>query len=240
MLTSTSGSLFYQRKDGGYWDLQENIHIFGHPTLEVLTIRRAKLDMQGFESLEKPEMTPLKELHLVECDINEDGLTDLLGFPEALKEISLTQLEVPFPPLEESPEDIEDFILAMQPVQHSLETISIDFATLGSENPLKLRGFDALTSLELRDYQLYGQSGPRLTTVGLPPNLEILTFLNTAAQEEEFEELLCYTIENKEIFARKLSQIVLVEGEAGLPPKFVDLCTKAGISIGVTISEPDD
>ncbi|KAH8601907.1 hypothetical protein B0O99DRAFT_202902 [Bisporella sp. PMI_857] len=210
-------TLFYQCEDDGYWDLQENIHIFSHPALESLTIRRAKLDQRGFESLELPSETPLRELHLIECDINDDGLTELLLFPEALKEISMTQLEDPSPPLEETPEDLNDFILAFQSAMHSLETISIDFPTIKAKDPLKLREFEAVTSLELRDYQLFGASG--LSSVAFPPNLETLTFLNDVGVDEDLTELLCYTIEKKDIFARNLKQLVVPEGKKPLPKR---------------------
>lgn len=226
VLTTTSGSLFYQREDNGYWDLQENIHIFGHPTLENLTIRRAKLDRRGFESLEQPAETPLKELHFIECDINDEGLTDILVIPEALEEITLTHSTDPILALEESSDDVEDYILAMKSAQHSLKTISIDSASLGAENPLKMRAFDMLTSLEIRDYQLFGQSSdsPRLESVGWPPNLQVLTFLNQIGEDEEIVDLLCYALENKDIVARKLQRMILVEREDSLPPKIIEAC----------------
>ncbi len=227
MLTKPTGSLFYQAEDNGYWDLQENIHIFGHPTLESLTIRRAKLDERGFESLEKPWETALKELHLIECDINDDALADLLVMPEALKEITITQLEIPEPPLEESPEFMEDYILSLRSAQHSLETISIDFATLSGKNPLKLRDFDQVKSLQLRDYQLFGLKTPRLHSVGLPPNLEYLEFFNEVGKDEEVAELLSYTIENKDIFARKWNKMVVAGGEVGIPSNILEACTAA-------------
>ncbi|KAH8648306.1 hypothetical protein BGZ60DRAFT_390485 [Tricladium varicosporioides] len=222
-----SCSLFYQREDDGYWDLQENIHIFSHPTLESLTIRRAKLDAKGFDSLEKPAQTVLEALHLLECDINDDALADLLLIPENLKEIIITQLETPDPPLEESAEDMEDYIFALSSAQHSLETISIDFASLNGLSALRMREFEALKSLELRDYQLFGQSSPRLHSVGLPPKLEILKFLNNVGEDEEIEELLCYMIENKSIMARSLKEMVIVEGENGVNPKVVEACKNA-------------
>lgn len=226
-----SGSLFYQCEDNGYWDLQENIHIFGHPTLESLTIRRAKLDQRGFDSLEKPEYTALKELHLIECDINDDALSDILTHPEALKEFSITQLAIPKPPLEESPDDIEDYILALQSAQHSLETITIDFPTLGAENPLRLRDFDVLRELQLCDYQLFGQKMPRLHSVGLPSNLEVLEFLNHVGQDEEITDLLHYTIENKAILARKWTHLVVDGGEESLPSKLVEACEQYDIQV---------
>jgi hypothetical protein len=160
-------------------------------------------------------------------------LSDLLLIPDALQEITVTQLQFPSPPLEESPDDVEDYVLAMQSAQHSLKTISIGCATLSAENPLKLRGFESLTSLELRDYQLFGQScgSPRLHSVGLPPNLEMLKFLNAVGEDEELLDLLCYTIECKDLLARKLHQIVVVEGERGLPPKLVKACLSMHIHL---------
>jgi hypothetical protein len=221
--------LFYQCDDRGYWDLRENIHVFGHPTLEFLTIRRAKLDERGFESLEQPSETGLRELHLLECDINDDALSDILLMPEALKVITITQLEVPSPPLEHSPDDIEDYILALRSAHHSLHAITIDFATLGAENALRLREFDTLKSLRLRDFQFFGQSlgNPRLHSAALPPNLEVLEFFNALGEDDEVMELLCYTLENSGITARKLRELVVVEGERGLPSKFLEACEAA-------------
>ena len=233
VLTLLSGSLFYLCEDGGYWDLQENIHILSHPTLVKLTIRRAKLDQRGFESLEQPSETPLKELHLVECDLNDDGLSNLLLIPEALQEITITQLQFPSPPLEESPDDIEDYILAMKSAEHSLQIISIDFATLSAENPLKLRGFECLKSLELRDYQLFGQSSgsPRLHSVGLPPNLEVLRFLNLVGEDEELVDLLCYTVENKAILASKLHKIEVINKEYSLLDNLGKACEAVNVCL---------
>ncbi|KAL5331963.1 hypothetical protein ACEPPN_001504 [Leptodophora sp. 'Broadleaf-Isolate-01'] len=216
-------SLFYQREDGGYWDLQENIHIFGHPTLEHLIIRRAKLDERGFESLEKPWYTGLKTLQLLECDIHDDALADLLVLPEALEEITITQLPDPEPALEESPEYMEDYILSCRSAQHSLQKITIDFPTLAGKNPLKLRDFELLTELKLRDHQLFGMKTPRLQSVALPQNLERLEFLNEVGKDDEVAELLCYTIENKDIFARKWVDLVVIEG-SGVPDRIKEVC----------------
>ena len=215
--------MFFQTEDGGYWDLQENIHIFSHPTLESLTIRRAKLDERGFDSLEKPSETALKELHFIECDINDDALADILLHPGALKEISITQLEVPNPELEESPENIDDYILAMSSAKHSLETISINFPTLGAKNPLRLREFEVLKSLQLRDFQLFGQAPPRLHNVGLPPSLEYLEFFNEFGldHDEDIIDLLCYFLEH-DTLGRHLCDVKVVKGEGGLPPRIIE------------------
>ncbi|KAL2065333.1 hypothetical protein VTL71DRAFT_3002 [Oculimacula yallundae] len=221
-------SLFYQREDGGYWDLQENIHIFGHPTLEHLTIRRAKLDERGYESLEKPWYTGLKTLSLIECDIHDDALADLLVLPEALEEIIITQLADPEPALEESPEYMEDYILACRSAQHSLKKIVVDFPTLAGKNPLKLRDFECLVEVHVSINQLFGMKTPRLMSVALPPNLERLEFLGDVGKDEEVTELLAYTVENKDVFARKWESLVVNggsnAGEEGVPERVREVC----------------
>jgi hypothetical protein len=232
--------LFYQCEDGGYWDVQNNIHIFSHPTLESLTLRRGKLDHRGFDALEKPEFTALKELHFIECDIDDDALTDILLHPEALREFTITQLASPDPELEESPEDVEDYILALKSAQHSLESITIDFPTLGAENPLRLRDFEVLKSIQIRDYQLFGQKAPRMHGVGLPPLLETLEFLNPVGEDEEIMELLCYTVENKEILARKWEKLIVVEGKEGIPKKVIEACEGAGREFLNVVQEGDE
>ena len=136
----------------------------------------------------------------------------------------MKQLDNPKPPLEETPEDIEEYIFALHSAIHSLESISIDFPTLRCKNPLKLRDFEAVTSLELRDYQLFGTSG--LSSVAFPPNLETLTFLNEVGDDEALTELLCYTLEKKDIFARNLRRLVVPEGTKPLPQKLVEVCTE--------------
>jgi hypothetical protein len=233
-------SLFYQCEDGGYWDVQNNIHIFSHPTLESLTLRRGKLDHRGFDALEKPEFTALKELHFIECDIDDDALSDILLHPEALQEFTITQLASPDPELEESPEDVEDYILALKSAQHSLESITIDFPTLGAENPLRLRDFEVLKSIQIRDYQLFGQKAPRMHGVGLPPLLETLEFLNPVGEDEEIMELLCYTVENKDILARKWEKLIVVEGKEGIPKKVIEACEGAGREFLNVVQEGDE
>jgi len=135
----------------------------------------------------------------------------------------MKQLETPNPPLEETPEDIEEYIFALHSAIHSLESISIDFPTLRCKNPLKLRDFEAVTALEIRDYQLFGTSG--LSSVAFPPNLESLTFLNEIGGDEALTELLCYTLEKKDIFAKNLRRLVVPEGTKPLPQNLVDVCT---------------
>ncbi|KAF7550022.1 hypothetical protein G7Z17_g5994 [Cylindrodendrum hubeiense] len=221
-------TLFYSNDNGEYWDLQENIHVFAHPTLEVLIIKRAKLDDKGFDLIERPHETALSVLHLVECDINDDALSDLLMFPRALKEFVMTQTEQPTPELEDSSDNIRDYIMALSPANHSLESITIDFPTLLGLRALSLRDFAVLKTFRINwDYQLFGMSSkkkPRMHSVGLPPQLEVLEFFNELGTDEEVTDLLVYMIQGLHISARNLKRLILVAGEDGVPKDVIEAC----------------
>ncbi|KAF5025722.1 hypothetical protein F66182_2189 [Fusarium sp. NRRL 66182] len=222
-----SCTLFYQDEHDQYWDLQENIHIFSHPTLETLVIKRAKLDDRGFELIERPHNTALSKLHLIECDINDDALSDLLMFPEALKEFVMTQKEEPYPELEESSSSIRDYIMALNSASHSLETLTIDFPLLCSSRPLALREFVSLKTLRLNwDYQLFGKASkkPRLHSLGLPPEIETLELFNELGTDEEVTDLLVNTIENLHIVARKLKEFIVIIDENPVPKEIAEAC----------------
>ncbi|KAH6954497.1 hypothetical protein DER45DRAFT_570553 [Fusarium avenaceum] len=222
-----SCTLFYQDEDDQYWDLQENIHIFTHPTLETLVIKRAKLDDRGFELIERPHNTALSKLHLIECDINDDTLSDVLMFPEALKEFVFTQREEPEPDLEESSSSIRDYIMALKEQCHSLETITIDFPMLASARPLALREFVSLKTLRLNwDYQLFGKTTkkPRLNSVGLPPELETLEFFNPLGTDEEVTELLASAIETLNFTAKKMKELIVLVEETEIPEQVLEAC----------------
>ncbi|KAI1820594.1 hypothetical protein F4861DRAFT_522460 [Xylaria intraflava] len=200
-----SCSLFYQCPDNAYWDLRENIHIFAHPTLETLFIRRAKLDYRGFDFMERPHELPLKQLHLIECDISDDALGDVLELPKALEEFVMTQSAKPTPELEESSDNMGDYIVALRSQCESLKSITIDVPTLGSRRPLRMRDFVALTVLRVNwDWQLFGKKSkkPRLDSFGIPPNLEKLEFFNELGTDEEVSELLDYLVQTSYIAAR--------------------------------------
>ncbi|KAI0390132.1 hypothetical protein F5Y17DRAFT_469174 [Xylariaceae sp. FL0594] len=211
-----SCSLFYQTPDNGYWDLRENIHIFAHPTLETLYIRRAKLDYRGFDFNERPHMLPLKRLHLIECDISDDALSDLMELPEALTNFVMTQSSEPQPELEESSDNMGDYIVALSSQQHSLESITIDFPTLGSRRALRMQQFEALKSLRVNwDWQLFGKTRTsrdgkkvaRIHSFGVPPNLKILEFFNELGTDEEVTELLDYLLETSPLAAKAINKI---------------------------------
>ncbi|RWA07989.1 hypothetical protein EKO27_g7117 [Xylaria grammica] len=200
-----SCSLFYQCPDNAYWDLRENIHIFAHPTLETLYIRRAKLDYRGFDFIERPHELPLKKLHLIECDISDDALGDVLELPKALEEFVMTQSTKPSPELEESSDNMGDYIVALRSQCEALESITIDFPTMGSRRSLRMRDFDALRVLRVNwDWQLFGRKSkkPRLDSFGVPPNLEKLEFFNELGTDEEVTELLDYLIQTNDVAAK--------------------------------------
>ncbi|KAL6860789.1 hypothetical protein ACO1O0_004823 [Amphichorda felina] len=224
-----SCTLFYQTKDGGYWDLQDNIHIFSHPSLETLVIKRAKLDYRGFDCIELPHETALSKLHLIECDFNDDALSDILMFPKALTEFVMTQTSDPSPPLEESSDRIEDYILALKSACDSITTITIDFPTLTGHRALRMRDFVALKTLRINwDYQLFGQSSskPRLHSVGLPPALETLEFFNPLGTDQEVTDLMVFAIENIKINAQHLHTLIVVEEEGAEVPKEIEAACK--------------
>ncbi|RYP85963.1 hypothetical protein DL770_004976 [Monosporascus sp. CRB-9-2] len=230
-------TLFYQCPGDQYWDLQENIHIFAHPTLESLTIRRAKLDHRGFDFIERPHQTALKKLHLIECDINDDALSDILELPEALKEFVMTQTPEPEPELEESSINIGDYIIALKSARHSLESVTIDFPTLVGYRALRMRDFTALKTLRINwDYQLFGKTSkkPRLHSVGLPPELETLEFFNELGKDEEVTDLLMYTIENREIVASNWKTMIVVEGDDREVSKdLIQACKSHGLQLDI-------
>ncbi|TGJ79604.1 hypothetical protein E0Z10_g9173 [Xylaria hypoxylon] len=214
-----SCSLFYQCPDDAYWDLRENIHIFAHPTLETLFIRRAKLDYRGFDFIERPHQLPLKKLHLIECDISDDALGDVLELPKALKEFVMTQSSEPSPDLEESSDNMGDYMVALRSQCEALETITVDFPTMGSRRSLRMREFVALRVLRINwDWQLFGRKSkkPRLDSFGVPPNLEKLEFFNVLGTDEEVTELLDYLIQTNDVVAKAVNTTLIKSANAKL------------------------
>ncbi|KAK7954117.1 hypothetical protein PG996_015003 [Apiospora saccharicola] len=229
-------SLFYQTPDDQYWDLRENIHIFSHPTLETLTIKRAKLDYRGFDFLERPHETSLKKLRLIECDINDDALSDVLEFPEALEEFVMTQTDEPEPALEESSDNFGDYIIALGSQGHSLKSLIIDSPTLSCRKALRMREFTALKTLRMNwDYQLFGRSSkkPRLHSVGLPPELEVLELFNELGHDDEVTELLLYLLQTKSIVATTWKHFIVVEGEKGVSQDVIDACKSQNLRLDI-------
>ncbi|ROW04828.1 hypothetical protein VMCG_04806 [Cytospora schulzeri] len=220
-------SLLYQCPDNAYWDLRENIHIFTHPTLETLTIKRAKLDEKGFDFMERPHSTSLKSLRLIECDINDDSLADILEFPEALKEFYMYHTADPQPELEESSNEINEHIMALKDQAETLESITIDHPTLGGRKVLRLRDFQSCKTLRLNhDTQLFGKTGkkPRMHSAGLPPQLETLEFFEPLGTDEVVTDLFCMMLESIDFMARRLKTLTVPEGPNGVPEQILEAC----------------
>lgn len=236
-------TLFYQDEDDQYWDLQENIHIFAHPTLETLVIKRAKLDYRGFDAIERPHETALSKLHFIECDINDDALSDVLMFPKALKEFVMTHDQDPSPELEESSDSIRDYLMALKSASHSLETVTIDSPSLRSSRALALRDFTALKTLRLNwDHQLYGRTTkkPRLHSVGLPPELETLEFFNELGTDAEVTDLLVNTIQTIHVTARHIKELIVVaDDDHGVPEEVMKAC-KLQPQLNLTVIGEDE
>ena len=233
-----SCTLFYQTENGEYWDLQENIHIFSHPSLETLVIKKAKLSQTGFDYIEQPHDTALKKLHLIECDFNDDALSDILVFPESLTEFVMTQTSDSPAQLEESSDRIDDYILALKSASHSLVTITIDFPSLKGHKALRMREFEALKTLRINwDYQLFGKSAskPRMHSVGMPPRLETLEFFNPLGTDDEVVDLFEHMIENISINAQHLQHLIVVDDEDHRVPKQVLAACKTQPQIHVDI-----
>jgi len=227
-------SLYYKTKNNTYWDLRSNIHIFAHPTLETLIIKHAKLDDQGFNSLERPHSTPLKKLHLIDCDINDDGLSDVLEFPEALEEFVMSGPEDPDPEFSETSDNLADYIIALKSQAHSLVNLVIDSPSLSSRRPLRMRDFQCLISMRLNwDYQLFGKSSkkPRMHMVGLPPQLEVLEFTHEMGTDEEVVDLMEYLVESREVVARNWMKLVASEEEGYVPRAIKDACKRYGVEL---------
>ncbi len=214
-------TLFYQCPDDQFWDLQENIHIFAHPTLETLVIRKARLGDKPFDLPERPEETALKRLHLIDCDISDDGLFDLMHHPAGLTEFVMTQSMDPGPDPEETSDSIRDYIIAIEPQCRSLETITFDHPLLRDRRPLSLRSFVKLKTLRLNwDHQLFGHSSkkPRLQSVGMPPELETLEFFSQLGTDDEVTDLFVAMLQNLSVMARKLTHLIVMESEEDTKP----------------------
>lgn len=239
-----SCELFYQCKHDAYWDLQENIHIFSHPSLETLIIRRAKLDYRGFDSIERPHETALQKLHFIECDINDDALSDILEFPEGLREFVMTQLPEPSPDLEESSDDCSDYIVALSAQAPTLESITIDVPTLGGRKTLRMRDFKALQTLRLGwDYHLFGKTSKkaRLHSIGMPPNLVTLELFNELGTDEGVTDLMVSMLQIGTILATKWEKFIVVADEDGkVPQVIIDACKQGEVALEIIGQMEDD
>jgi hypothetical protein len=154
----------------------------------------------------------------------------------------MTQLEEPEPDVEESSDSFSDYIIALGSQAHSLKSITIDFPTLGCRKTLRMREFEALKELRMNwDYQLFGKSSkkPRMHSVGLPPELEVLEFFNELGKDDEVTDLLLAMLEQKHVVARSLKKMIVVEGNDKILKEVKSICKEQRLQLDI-IGELDE
>ena len=130
--------------------------------------------------------TSLHELHLLKSDIHSRSLAIMLAVPKALKSLEITQNFSRYPPLEHSPLNLNDFILAMAPQYESLESLTIIREADYHYDNLILEKLTALRYLEIDLARLFPIIHTHERMVGaafalsriLPPNLEELVWID--------------------------------------------------------------
>ncbi|KAK2068333.1 hypothetical protein P8C59_002975 [Phyllachora maydis] len=227
-----------------FWDLRENIHVFASPTIETLTVRGARLDHRGFgEFMERPHQTPLRTLHFVDCDLSDDGLTDLLAFPTALEEFVLvahdcdpddgSEVE-----LEETADNIGYYVSALDAQRHALRHVTLDLPApqVTGRRALRMRDYARLETLRLGwDYHLFGRTGkkPRMHSVAFPPKIRTVEFLNELGTDEQVTELLEAAIMIRDVLARDWERLIVPEGDEQVLGLIKRACREVGL--GLTI-----
>jgi hypothetical protein len=141
------------------------------------------------------QSTSLQELHFHLCDIHARSLADMLALPRALKRLTIGQNQG-YPPIENSPVDMNDYVLAMRKQHKSLETLTIIRETEFRHSPLKLENLSALRHLEIDPRVLFTPlntpariaiAAEGITSI-LPAGLEELVLLNL--REGDFKSLV--------------------------------------------------
>ena len=126
---------------------------------------------------------------------------------------------------------------ALKSARHSLAHITLDMPFLSGRKALRMRDFAVLRSLRLNwDYQLFGRTSkkPRMHSVGVPPELETLEFLNDLGTDDEVTELLTYMIQSRAIVASNLKTMIVVESEEHpVPSEIVDACKEHGLQLDI-------
>lgn len=91
------------------------------------------------------------------------------------------------------------------------------------------------------DYQLFGKSSkkPRMHSVGLPPELEVLEFFNELGKDDEVTDLLLAMLEQKHIVARSLKKMIVVEGNDKILKEVKSICKEQGLQLDI-IGEFDE
>lgn len=142
----------------------------------------------------RSQSTSLQELHFHLCDIHAQGLADMLALPRALKRLTIGQNHG-YPPIENSPVDVNDYVLAMTKQCKSLETLTIIRETEFRHSPLRLESLSALRRLEIDPRVLFTplNTPTRIATAAanvtsiLPAGLEELELLDL--REGDFKSL---------------------------------------------------
>jgi hypothetical protein len=139
--------------------------------------------------------TSLQELHFHLCDIHAQSLAGMLALPRALKCLTIGQNHG-YPPTENSPVDMNDYVLAMRKQYNSLETLTIIRETEFRHSPLKLENLLALRRLEIDPRVLFtplntpariANAAAGVTSI-LPAGLEELVLLDL--REGDFKSLI--------------------------------------------------
>lgn len=192
----STGTLRYWDEYGEFWNLSNKIAIFLHPTLQSLKIINAQADEWAMRDLSKQSAsTLLQELHFYLCDIHARSLADMLALPQALKRLTIGQNHG-YPPIENSPVDMNDYVLAMRNQYESLETLTIIRETEFRHSPLKLESLSALRRLEIDPRVLFtplntpariANAAAGVTSI-LPAGLEELELLDL--REGDYKSLI--------------------------------------------------
>ncbi len=139
--------------------------------------------------------TSLQELHFHLCDIHSRSLADILALPQALKCLTVGQNHG-YPPIENSPVDLNYYVLAMSKQFKSLETLTIIRETEFRHSPLKLENLSALRRLVIDPRVLFtplntpdriANAAAGVTSI-LPAGLEELVLLDL--REGDFKSLI--------------------------------------------------
>ncbi|KAJ5567419.1 hypothetical protein N7535_006725 [Penicillium sp. DV-2018c] len=151
-----------------------NEAIFRHPGLRTLCITGAAFQWVESNSLTHTD-TPIQELTLLNCSIQEWDLKSLLKFPKALKKLTLRLPRICPPDFEEyDPQN--DYPSALQKQWHSLEYIDYDLYW-GGDDMANFSRFTNLKHLTVSLASLSSQECLQLVPEDeiLPRSLESLT-----------------------------------------------------------------
>jgi hypothetical protein len=83
-------TIHWSGKQKRYWPISSALAmIFAHPTLQSLTISCAHMRGLYIQCLNGSQLTPLRSLEFIECNIDLTSLETILSLPKALESLSL-------------------------------------------------------------------------------------------------------------------------------------------------------